>query len=285
MRKTIRRSLAWAFGIITAIFTFVPESFFGIFMWIPERTIQSISWLHTMYNEVNIVINRIIVFLCVWLFVFIIYALAMRCRRSVNIKGKNYSIRVEYGDLFKAKKCKRVINFDECFTTKVGPSPANIKEDSICGQYLMQNPVLDVPALISASGVKPSRRKSKYRNLTCYEPGTIVPNGDNLLMAFTRLEESGSSKKFTVAEYLDCLSRLWEEIDKYYCNKEVCVPILGSGLARFENGNSSSIPKQELVDLMITSYKLSPHKLKSNNALHIVCWKPSNDFSMDNVIG
>ena len=57
------------------------------------------------------------------------------------------------------------------------------------------------------------------------------------------------------------------------------------GIARFENGNSSSIPKQELVDLMITSYKLSPHKLKSSHALHIVCWEPSDDFSMDRVIG
>ena len=187
--------------------------------------------------------------------------------------------------LERLRVCQRVINFDECFTTKVGPSPADIKEDTICGQYLMQNPGLDVPALISASGVKPSRRKSKYINLPCYEPGTIVPNGDDLLMAFTRLEESGSSMKFTVEEYLNCLSKLWEEIDKYYCNKDVCVPVLGSGIARFENGNSSSIPKQELVDLMITSYKLSPHKLKSSHALHIVCWEPSDEFSMDKVIG
>ena len=49
---------------------------------------------------------------------------------------------------------------------------------------------------------------------------------------------------------------------------------------RFENGISQSIPKQELVDLMISSYKLSLHKLK--NTLHIVCRK-SDDFSMDKI--
>ena len=283
MRKVLKRGLAWSVGAFSVLMTFLPESFFSFCNIVKEEMLKNISWLDA--NTCNITLSRCLVFLGLLALSVLISWIYSLIWRKVKIKGNNYSIVVEYGDLLKKENCQKVINFDECFTTKVGPSPANIKEDSICGQYLMQNPVLDVPALISASGVKPSRRKSKYRNLTCYEPGTIVPNGDNLLMAFTRLEESGSSKKFTVAEYLDCLSRLWEEIDKYYCNKDVCVPILGSGLARFENGNSSSIPKQELVDLMITSYKLSPHKLKSNNALHIVCWKPSDDFSMDKVTG
>ena len=283
MRKVLKRGLAWSVGAFSVLMTFLPESFFSFCNIVKEEMLKNISWLDA--NTCNITLSRCLVFLGLLALSVLISWIYSLIRRKVKIKGNNYSIVVEYGNLLKKENCQRVINFDECFTTKVGPSPADIKEDSICGQYLMQNPGLDVPALISASGVKPSRRKSKYRNLTCYEPGTIVPNGDNLLMAFTRLEESGSSKKFTVAEYLDCLSRLWEEIDKYYCNKDVCVPILGSGLARFENGNSSSIPKQELVDLMITSYKLSPHKLKSNNALHIVCWKPSDDFSMDKVTG
>lgn len=91
--------------------------------------------------------------------------------------------------------------------------------------------------------------------------------------------------KFTLEEYLRCLSRLWKEINTIYCNKDVCIPVLCAGIARFENGNNPSIPKQELVDLIITSYKLSPYKIKSNNALHIVCVVPSNDFSLDKVIG
>lgn len=244
---------------------------------------KNILWLDA--DTCNIVLARALVF-------FVLLAVSVLAswiyswkRKEVKIKGNNYSIIVEYGDLLKKENCQRVINFDECFTTKVGVCPADIKDDTICGQYLMQHPDIDVPALIEANGVKPSERKSEYNSQKCYEPGTIVPNGDDLLMAFTRLEKSGISMKFTVVEYLNCLSTLWEEIDKYYCNKDVCVPVLGSGMARFENGNSSSIPKQELVDLMITSYKLSPHKLKSNHTLHIVCWKPSNDFSMDKVEG
>ena len=263
--------------------TFLPESFFSFCNIVKEEMLKNISWLDA--NTCNITLARCLVFLGLLALSVLISWIYSLIRRKVKIKGNNYSIVVEYGDLLKKENCQRVINFDECFTTKVGNDPADIKENTICGQYLKLNPQLNVKELILKSGVKPSRRKSKYKNLPCYEPGTIVPIGDDLLMAFTMLEESGSSMKFTVEEYLKCLSRLWEEIDTHFCNKDVCVPVLGSGIARFENGNSSSIPKQELVDLMISSYKLSPHKIKSNNALHIVCWKPSDDFSMDNVTG
>lgn len=280
MRK---RALTWAFGVFSVLMTFLPESFFCFCHIVKEEMLNNISWIDA--DTCNITLARCLVFLGLFVVSELVSWVYSQKRKEVKIKGNNYSIVVEYGDLLKKENCQRVINFDECFTTKLGLAPADIKEESICGQYLMQHPELDVPALISASEVKPSRRKSKYKSMTCYEPGTIVPNGDDLLMAFTRLEKCGSSEKFTVAEYLDCLSRLWEEIDKYYCNKDVCVPVLGVGLARFENGNSSSIPKQELVDLMITSYKLSPHKLKSSHALHIVCWEPSDEFSMDKVIG
>lgn len=262
--------------------TFLPESFFSNCNAIKKEMLKNISWLDA--NVCNIVIARGLLFAGL-LILSISVSWGYSRIRKVKIKGNNYTIVIEYGDLLKKKNCQRVINFDECYSTTVGSGPADIKKDTICGKYLMQNPEIDVPALISVSGVKPCRRKSKYNNLTCYEPGTIVPNGDDLLMAFTRLEPNGISMKFTVEEYLKCLSLLWEEIDNNYCNKDVCVPVLGSGIARFENGISPSIPKQQLVELMIGSYKLSPHKLKSNNALHIICWKPSDDFSMDKVVG
>lgn len=282
MSRVLKRGLSGAFAVFSVLMTFLPESFFSFCHVIKEEMLKNISWLDT--NTCNIIIARGLLFLDLFVLLTLLSWLYSLFKK-VKIKGNNYYIVVEYGDLLKKENCQRVINFDECFTTKVGSSPADIKEDTICGQYLTQNPQLNVEELISTSGVKPCRRKSKYKNLTCYEPGTIVPNGDDLLMAFTRLESNGIGMKFTVEEYLKCLSRLWKEIDANYCNKDVCVPVLGSGIARFENGTSPSIPKQELVNLMIASYKLSPHKLKNNNILHIVCWKQSDNFSMDKVIG
>lgn len=282
MKKIVKRGLVWSFAVFSVLMTFLSESIFSNCSIVNKEIIESskyFSWLDV--DAFNITIMKFLVFAAL-----MVGAILISCGYSLirkeRIEGNNYSILVEYGNLLKKKKGQKLINFDECFTGTVGIRTADIKKDTVCGQYLIQNPNLNVQALIAASGVKPCRRKSKYNNSTCYEPGTIVANGDDLLMAFTRLESNGKSMKFTVEEYLKCLSLLWEEIDNNYNNKDVYIPVLGSGVARFENGISQSIPKQELVDLMVSSYKLSPHKLKNKNTLHIVC-RRSADFSMDKV--
>lgn len=282
MKKIVKRGLVWSFAVFSVLMTFLSESIFSNCSIVNKEIIESskyFSWLDV--DAFNITIMKFLVFVAL-----MVGAILISCGYSLirkeRIEGNNYSILVEYGNLLKKKKGQKLINFDECFTSTVGIRTADIKKDTVCGQYLIQNPNLNVQALIAASGVKPCRRKSKYNNSTCYEPGTIVANGDDLLMAFTRLESNGKSMKFTVEEYLKCLSLLWEEIDNNYNNKDVYIPVLGSGVARFENGISQSIPKQELVDLMVSSYKLSPHKLKNKNTLHIVC-RRSADFSMDKV--
>ena len=280
--KIVKRGLIWAFAVFSAIMTFLSESIFSNCCIVNKEIIEKskyFSWIDV--EATNITIMKVLVFAGLAVTAIFFSCVYSQIRKK-TIKGNNYSIVVEYGDLLKKKNGQRLINFDECFTTTVGTGTADIKKDSVCGQYLIQNPGLNVQSLIDASGVKPCRRKSKYNNSTCYEPGTIVANGDDLLMAFTRLESNGKSMKFTVEEYLKCLSLLWEEIDNNYNNKDVYIPVLGSGIARFENGISQSISKQELVDLMISSYKLSPHKLKNKNTLHIVCRK-SDDFSMDKI--
>jgi hypothetical protein len=281
--KTVKRGLVWAFATFSVIMTFLSESIFSNCCIIKKEIIENskyFSWLDVV--ALNITVMKFAVFAGLVVVAFLLSYVYSFIRRE-KIEGNNYSIVIEYGNLLKKKKGQRLINFDECFTATVGSGTADIKKDTVCGQYLIQNPDLDVQSLIAASGAKPCRRKSKYNNSTCYEPGTIVANGDDLLMAFTRLESNGKSMKFTVEEYLKCLSLLWEEIDNNYNNKDVYIPVLGSGMARFENGTSQSISKQELVDLMIASYKLSPHKLKNKNALHIVC-RRSADFSMDKLI-
>ena len=142
--------------------TFLPESFFSFCHVIKEEKLENISWLDA--NICNIFIARGLLFLGLFALSVLASWIYSLKRKKVKIKGNNYSIVVEYGDLMKKENCQRVINFDECYTTSVGNNPADIKEDTICGQYLMHNPQLNVGELISTSGVKPCRRKSKYNN-------------------------------------------------------------------------------------------------------------------------
>ena len=193
------KSGTWAISITTLVFTFVPEKYF----------------------EKNIILNRILTLLCVFIIIVIFYGLFLICRRSITIKGHNYKIKVEYGDIFKMDNCKKVINFDECYTISVGDAPGDIKPTSVCGQYLKMHPNLDVEKIIKKSKIKAENERSQYLGKKKYESGKLVPNGDDLLMAFAKLDADGIGKFFSHKEFLDCLSLLWEEIDKYYGQKDV----------------------------------------------------------------
>ncbi|WMJ23444.1 DUF6430 domain-containing protein [Paludicola sp. MB14-C6] len=283
MINFIVKSVVMAFAIVTGIFTFAPEALFGKHEWITQKALeQSKCFARLDAQDVNIIISRLVCFLVVWVITLLLYVVFLKLRRWITIKGQNYSIKVEYGNIFETSKCKRVINFDECFTTQVGNATADIDSDSICGQYLELHPDLDVRQLIKAAQIIPARSKSKYQHKTRYDSGTIVPNGDDLLMAFAKLDEKGKGRFFSRDEYLMCLDLLWKELENNYSEKDVCVPVLGAGTTSFDGGSGASISQQELLDMMIWSYKLSSHKIKHPHKLRIVCRKISG-FSINNI--
>lgn len=212
----------------------------------------------------------------VWVIVTLIYAV----RHSVTIKGDNYTIKVKYGNLLKETNCKRVINFDECYTTHIGPNPSDIKASSICGQYIQSvGGSLNIQNLIDNAEVKPKESVSRFNNSRSYKPGSIIVNGNALLLAFATLNEAGRAKFFTQDEYIECLSEMWKQIELHCSQTDVCVPILGSGLTLFEG---ESLSQQELLNIMIWSYKLSPHKIKAPYKLRIIC-KKSDGFSLNEI--
>lgn len=127
--ELLKKSIVCAFAIVSGIFTFVPENIFGKVALIPEFVLE-IAKLNRYFIEINIIVNRIITFIIVENIVVIIYIFYLKLKKSIRIKGNNYEITVEYGDLLKTKKCKRVINFDECFSTNIGETPADVKETS-----------------------------------------------------------------------------------------------------------------------------------------------------------
>lgn len=283
MINFVKRSISAAFAIVTCIFTFVPESFFAGRGWITQEYLNQCKWISDLEAEdVNIVLSRLACFLLIWIATSSAYALFLALRRWTTVRGENYSIRVEYGNILKMRNCKRVINFDECFTTQVGDKTADINPNSVCGQYLTAHPDLDIQKLIDDANIKPARSKSKYQQRTRYDSGTIVPNGDDLLMSFAKLDEKGKGRFFSRDEYLLCLELLWKELENHYSEKDVCIPILGAGTTSFDGGSGASISQQDLLDMMILSYKLSSHKIKAPHRLRIVC-KKNGGFSINNI--
>lgn len=101
-------------------------------------------------------------------------------------------------------------------------------------------------------------------------------------MAFAELDESGKGRFFSRDDYIKCLDFLWQELENYSSEENVCIPILGSGTTSFNSVSGASISKKELLDIIILSYKLSSHKIKLPNKLHIICQKTA-DFSINDI--
>jgi len=256
----------WGYAIVSAVFSIVPEDFFNL--------IRYNNWS----DITNIIINRLIIIALILMVCNIVYY--FKRRSKVIVREDNYSIQIEYGDLLSITDGKKVINFDECFTTKVGEAPSDVKPSSLCGQYLMKYPISNMQGLIDKTGVKPSKGKSAFNSQNKYTSGTIVPNGEFLLMAFAKLDENGRGH-LTYNEYLNCLNILWKQIDIYGGASDIYVPILGSFITRFDD---KELTQQQLLDIMVSSYRLSSNKVKIPHKLHIVC-KAREGFSLNDVFG
>ena len=283
-KKAAKCSSAWALSFVVTVFAFVPENAFSVIHTFLEKFVCSFDIVckYCSSSSVCIVCNRILLVLILLAIFALVYWLKLLIMNSVTIKNDDCKIIVQYGNILKCKKCKKVINFDECFTAEVGQAPQQVKPSSLCGQYLTANPSVNIPQLLEHSSIKPATRKSAYQGKDRYESGTILPNGDDLLLAFVPLNESGLGQFPSYKDYINSLSLLWQELDKYYCQKDVCVPILGSGLTRFGEGSGRNYSQQELLNIMIWSYKISPYKLKKPCTLRIICQK-KDDFSLNRI--
>ncbi len=267
MNKYWKQICSYTFAVTTGSFAFIPEESFSLLI--------SWSFLPSYWNET---VNKILFLILVGLLISIAMCLWQNFRRKITLKGQNYKITIRYGDIFELSSCKKVISFDECFNTEIGNAPHEIKPSSICGQFLQRFPNIDVNSLLSEYQLKPQRKLSEFGNKECYKLGTIIPNNEYLLMAFGKLNKDGRAT-MEREEYLAALSALWKEIDKYDTQSDVAIPVLGAGITRFKG---ELLTQQQLIDIIIASYKISPYKIKLPNSLHIIC-KEREDFCLDKI--
>lgn len=279
MSKLILKAMTAAGSIIGVVFTIFPESIFRVFPF-TDRFVNAIKklWQSCPMTDEDLccMLGRIEFAAFVLLACMLFLSVYFRVRRKITIKGKNYCIQIKYGDIFSEEGWK-VINFDECFTTKVGNGKGDIKASSLCGKYLERYPIKDMQSLIDEAGLKPSRKKSLYQNKARYKSGFIIPRDGYFLLSFAKLDSEGLGFFESREEYYQCLSTLWKELDARYEERDVCISILGSGLTRIGDETPT---RQELVDMIIYSYKLSHRKIKTT--LKIICQR-GRDFSLDEV--
>ena len=247
---------------------------------IPESCFRVWKLAPFFSEMINIIMNRGILLLVVWVLALIVNCIMAILKTTYIIMGKSYCISIEYGDLLKIPNCKKVIPFDECFTTVVGDKPEEVNKNSLCGQYLIVHPIKkeEMMSLLKEQDIKSEKSESEWHRQKRYQSGTLVSKNEYLFLAFAKLNEKGLAE-MTREEFLNCLNVLWQEIDTYYGQQDVCMPILGSGVTRMRD---ETLTQQELLDIIIASYKLSPYKIKLPYKLRIIC-RDKSKFSLHRI--
>ena len=68
-------------------------------------------------------------------------------------------------------------------------------------------------------------------------------------------------------DYIDFLIKFWDEIDIIYNGESVSIPLMGSGITRFKE---YSLSDQELLELLIWSFKISRNKFTYPSKVSII---------------
>ena len=198
--------------------------------------------------------------------------------QKVIIEVNNSLLEIKVGDIFEENGLK-VIAFNEYFDTIVDNKI--ISENSLNGLYI-KNVVDDVDKLdkliIDDDELKErieeentSRRRGKKVK---YKLGSTVEVEGYLLTAFSKFDNSNRAYLY-MNDYINCLMNFWNEIDRIYAGRSVSIPLLGSGITRFKE--YETISHQELLELLIWSFKVSRVKFNYPSKVTIIIHKSQKD--------
>ncbi len=197
-------------------------------------------------------------------------------RGSIRLKINTSEVEVKFGDIFLEQADFKVIAFNEYFDTLVDDKV--IAKTTLNGIFInkfFKDKVEDLDGVISADAhlreviVAENLTRSTGKK-TKFKLGTICIVNDYLLTALTHFDTDNRAY-LEINDYINCLLNFWSEVDRVYAGKTVALPVLGSGITRFKG--YENISDQELLELMIWTFKVSRIKFTYPSKVKIVVYK------------
>lgn len=237
------------YGIATTALTFVNI----------ERELHRI-WLLTLL----LTITFIYIFICFLKSVFM-----KQC--TLNIDGSE--IEIKKGNIFEfPRNVYKVIAFNEFYDTQVDDNI--ISTQSLNGQYIrnfysdtneLDKKILDDQRLQARIIEHNVARPLGGKNIR-YRLGSIFKDMDFFLVAFSKFDDENKAH-LKLNEYASCLINFWNEVNSLYSQKEVVVPLLGSGITRHKDFDASP---HQLLEVMLWTFKISKVKFREPSKITIV---------------
>jgi len=219
-----------------------------------------------------------VIFILILIGIYIVLWRKANKLEKVEIKINNSVIEVKVGDIFQENGLK-VIAFNEYFDTIVDNKI--ISEKSLNGLYIknVANDIAKLNKLIMDDDELKDRieEENNFRRRgkkIKYRLGSTVEVEEYLLTAFSKFDNNNRAYLY-MNDYINCLMNFWNEIDRIYAGRSVSIPLLGSGITRFKEYDT--ISHQELIELLIWSFKISRVKFNYPSKVTIVIHESQKD--------
>lgn len=252
------RTKFWAyFSVISGVISFV-----YLFDFFPDE-----------YKIYNLYIGGICLFILIVIYIAIWVQANKLKKITLNIDGS--SVIIKEGDIFEEEDYK-AIAFNEYFDTIVDNKI--ISEHSLNGIFIKKtfpnNPneldkyitkQCDTDDIVE----KDVERKNGGKKIK-YKLSSIVVYNEYLITAFSKFDDKNRAY-LTMPEYIEFLINFWDRVNRIYAQKNVSVPVFGSGITRIKE--HKNISDENLLKIMLWTFKLSEYRFKYPAKLTIIIHK------------
>ena len=183
---------------------------------------------------------RILIVMCLFLVVYIAVCgvIGQMYKNSVEMSVRHTSISITYGDIFETPE-QRLIGCDTRYDTRV--DDVVISKNSLHGKlFLKYGNIDDIRMTVEAEAKRLGLQKDSG-GLYEFPFGTIIRYNSSidghtyLMLALSKLNTDHEAH-INMTEFVSMLMRMWRELSRVYAGKEIALPLLGTGVLRFDDG-------------------------------------------------
>lgn len=241
-------------------------------------TVMSVAGVSLHDCTQKVWISLLIIVLAFFVFGIVVYLIiGWIFKDSISMVIRKTPVSICCGDIFEAEGWK-VIGCDTHFDTRV--DDVVISRRSLHGKLVLEHG--------KEEEIKAVVEKEAYRlNLTVnrdglydFPLGTIIryesskDNKTYLMLAMTELDNNYESHT-NMAKFEHMLMKMWSEINRVYASNDVALPLLGSGITRFDDGPKD---KEDLLRCILCTLNGSGVSLNSN--VRVVLYEDAKDIPL-----
>lgn len=223
--------------------------------------------------------TRVCIVIAVFLIAYIItyVVIGKIFKNSITFTIRQTPVTIECGNIFDASEL-RVIGCDTHFDTRV--DDVVISKKSLHGQLVLEHGNKDEIARIVEAEAKKRGLLKNSDGLYEFPLGTVicynssVDNHTYLLLAMLKLNEQFEAHT-NMVEFEQMLMRMWKEIGRVYASRNIVIPLLGTGISRFDDGSKE---KDVLLRCMLCT--LNSSRVHFNSKVKILIYGDTKDIPL-----